>query len=419
MERNIDRKMNKYNKAHKRNKVWNRLISCLSILVAFCTIYFLILPAITLDSNDYEGNISPIYTPGINSLETSGKEVITGTIAKYSELQSYVIQYDENNNPISTPQDFIFFAKSGDKYYAFDYNGQPVPVKLYGDLEAGTRITCETDDAASVLWIFSAFFNTGVDINLDISIQSRKNNRYFFQQSSGWYRDDTNMRPGFLETTGRAAPGSNLNTEIAVGLWTWNSFSDERIVQFKNGQFQNTMILNNQNVWNGSVTEIHDNTMLFDDTYALYCVKVDEVINDRENLTAKVITRADTYDLAAQGKKFIMFTRSGDKYYAVNQNGNAEEIRVKGDLEKGAIVYYGGTNSNGVCWDLDRKIDYAATGNIDVAIKNYNTGQYINPRDNGLFSNNTDWRPGLNYINNTASGTTIDKDLASVMWGRR
>ncbi|MBR5309642.1 MAG: Cna B-type domain-containing protein [Oscillospiraceae bacterium] len=47
MENNLEQRLQKYAKKHKRKKVWKKILSTLSLIVVFCTTYALILPAIT------------------------------------------------------------------------------------------------------------------------------------------------------------------------------------------------------------------------------------------------------------------------------------------------------------------------------------------------------------------------------------
>lgn len=39
----------RYSKAHKSRRTWQKLVSALACIVAFCTVYALILPAVTLE----------------------------------------------------------------------------------------------------------------------------------------------------------------------------------------------------------------------------------------------------------------------------------------------------------------------------------------------------------------------------------
>lgn len=61
MEKDFDKKVRKFNIAHKRNKLWYKLVTYLSAFVVFWTTYILILPAITLDRNTFEAGGSNTF----------------------------------------------------------------------------------------------------------------------------------------------------------------------------------------------------------------------------------------------------------------------------------------------------------------------------------------------------------------------
>ena len=52
----------KYAKAHLRKKRWHRLLTALSCIVVFCTVYALIIPAITLSEDPICGLEEHIHT---------------------------------------------------------------------------------------------------------------------------------------------------------------------------------------------------------------------------------------------------------------------------------------------------------------------------------------------------------------------
>lgn len=45
------KKLKQYTAAYRRKKKWMKAITCLAAVVVFCTVYALILPAITLDKD--------------------------------------------------------------------------------------------------------------------------------------------------------------------------------------------------------------------------------------------------------------------------------------------------------------------------------------------------------------------------------
>ena len=55
METNLEKRMKKYARQHKRRKIWHKILSVLSAVVVFCTTYALILPAITQERETFCG----------------------------------------------------------------------------------------------------------------------------------------------------------------------------------------------------------------------------------------------------------------------------------------------------------------------------------------------------------------------------
>lgn len=205
MEKKIARKAKRFNKVHKRKKIWHRFVSCLAVFVVFWTTYALVLPAITLDSNDYENTD---VNNGIQSLKASGLETIYARIVKYDDLQSDSVQQ----------QQFVFFAKSGNNYYAFGSSGEAIPITLTGPLQEGTLVTYTNDDVSNALWIFNRYFDTEASYNGDISIQSVKTGDYFYGNPNGFFYNSDDKRPCFFNTEGYVAPGVTLDTDIAVRI---------------------------------------------------------------------------------------------------------------------------------------------------------------------------------------------------------
>lgn len=414
MRRKITKKIKRYNNAHKYKKTWVKLVSLMSFFAVIITICLLVLPAITLDKNIYKSagnslslrsvsfNNSVSSTSGIQSLERSGKYIINAQVIRYDEIQSRAESSD----------DFIFFARSGDNYYAFGTNAQAIPIQINGNLQDDAIVTAIIDDSADVVWQLRSFYNTGVTDNIDIAIQSTKTGQYLFQSSSGFFRNDTNRRPGFFYINeDKKAPGSNIDSTIGFGLWTWNSFQDERIIQLGTGQFLNTQLFEND----GTTPMLIEN-MVFDESFTMYCAEVTSIENDRETLTAKVITRQEAYNLGEQGNRFVIFMKSGDKYYAIDGDGNPQEVKLKGDLERGAIVYYGGTDTSGVSWDINQKgAVWGWDGYVDMAIRNIRTSRYLSVSDNQVLKSSG--TVGTYYIGNPASGSSVQSDISSTITG--
>lgn len=62
MESNLEQRIKKYEKQHKRKKIWTRILSALSAVVVFCTTYALILPAITQERDVFCGKEEHIHS---------------------------------------------------------------------------------------------------------------------------------------------------------------------------------------------------------------------------------------------------------------------------------------------------------------------------------------------------------------------
>ena len=60
--RNDSRKLNMRSKARKRSSNWKRVVSALGVIVVFCTVYALVLPAITLSEDPVCGQQAHEHT---------------------------------------------------------------------------------------------------------------------------------------------------------------------------------------------------------------------------------------------------------------------------------------------------------------------------------------------------------------------
>ncbi len=69
MESNLEKRLKKYEKQHKRKKVWMRILSVLSAVVVFCTTYALILPAITQERETFCGFEEHIHSESCSAAE--------------------------------------------------------------------------------------------------------------------------------------------------------------------------------------------------------------------------------------------------------------------------------------------------------------------------------------------------------------
>ena len=73
METNLEKRMKKYARQHKRRKIWHKILSVLSAVVVFCTTYALILPAITQERETFCGTEE--HTHSESCLAAEEKEI--------------------------------------------------------------------------------------------------------------------------------------------------------------------------------------------------------------------------------------------------------------------------------------------------------------------------------------------------------
>ena len=111
----------KYIKTHQRKRKWHRVVTCLAAVVVFCTVYALILPAITMEqegqceipehTHDISCYVQVISIP--QSVLTCSKETLN--IHEHTDEC-----YDENGEPVCGYADFVVHVHDASCY---DENG--------------------------------------------------------------------------------------------------------------------------------------------------------------------------------------------------------------------------------------------------------------------------------------------------------
>ena len=121
MKQNFMQEADKYIKTHQRKRKWHRVVTCLAAVVVFCTVYALILPAITMEqegqceipehTHDISCYVQVISIP--QSVLTCSKETLN--IHEHTDEC-----YDENGEPVCGYADFVVHVHDASCY---DENG--------------------------------------------------------------------------------------------------------------------------------------------------------------------------------------------------------------------------------------------------------------------------------------------------------
>lgn len=206
MEKDFDKKVRKFNIAHKRNKLWYKLVTYLSAFVVFWTTYILILPAITLDRNTYEAGSS-------NAFAVSGP------------LAARVITRQEIMDLAAQGETFVWFARIGEQYYALGSDGGAVPVNVSGTLEAGAILTYDSDDTDNISFEIDRINGNGsVTGDITVTIKNVKTGQHLYTPSGNIFTDaDNAWETMSLHYVSNVAEGNNINTDLASVLYNWSS----------------------------------------------------------------------------------------------------------------------------------------------------------------------------------------------------
>ena len=96
MKHNTLKNAEKYTKAHQKKKRWYQVVTVLACVVVFCTVYALILPAITLENSQCEKQ-EHIHTQDCYTQVTSvTKQVLVCTEEKLNLHEHTSSCYDED-----------------------------------------------------------------------------------------------------------------------------------------------------------------------------------------------------------------------------------------------------------------------------------------------------------------------------------
>lgn len=142
------------------------------------------------------------------------------------------------------------------------------------------------------------------------------------------------------------------------------------------------------------------------------------ILTREMGLTATVLSRYELKETALlEGAQLLIFVRQkeadGYHYYAMDGNGNSQEIYLQGDnLDDGSIVYTSTTKDDLLLWDGTRSFQSGWNSNndpaadIDLQIFNVATGEYLVPH---LVN-------GAHGITRPAKGTTGDELRQHDLW---
>ena len=108
MKQNFMQEADKYIKTHQRKRKWHRVVTCLAAVVVFCTVYALILPAITMEQ---EGQCEiPEHTHDIScyvQVTSIPRSVLTCSKETLNIHEHTDECYDEDGEPVCGYADFV------------------------------------------------------------------------------------------------------------------------------------------------------------------------------------------------------------------------------------------------------------------------------------------------------------------------
>ena len=97
----------KYTSAHRRRRLWYRVVTCLACVVVFCTVYALILPAITLENTGCEIP-EHVHTQECYTQVTSAEKRVPVCTAQTLNIHQHTRDcYDGEGNLICGYADFV------------------------------------------------------------------------------------------------------------------------------------------------------------------------------------------------------------------------------------------------------------------------------------------------------------------------
>ena len=128
MKQNFMQEADKYIKTHQRKRKWHRVVTCLAAVVVFCTVYALILPAITMEQ---EGQCEiPEHTHDIScymQVTSIPRRVLTCSKEMLNIHEHTDACYNEKGEPVCGYADFVVHVHDASCY---DENGNlwcPLP----------------------------------------------------------------------------------------------------------------------------------------------------------------------------------------------------------------------------------------------------------------------------------------------------
>ena len=144
MKHEAQNKADEYTKVHRRQKNWKRAVTCFAAVVVFCTVYALILPAITMEKEPCK---IPEHTHSEACYTQDAAEVRTDPVCTPESLSIHEHTgacFDENGNPVCGYADFVVHTHDNACY---DESGNlwcPLPEIKTHTHDAGCYAVVET-----------------------------------------------------------------------------------------------------------------------------------------------------------------------------------------------------------------------------------------------------------------------------------
>lgn len=180
---------------------------------------------------------------------TEVKERPTLTAKVVSREEMYNLSCDGNN--------FILFMRSGNEYYAFDSEANPVQITLEGELKKGAVVTYYGDDTDNILFELDTKQTYAPYANIDLTVVNLKTGMHINPNPNGLFLDTTDYRPGFYYIN-NVAEGYEIDSDIANIFWSWCGQDACSYLKLVDNKF----IVYEDNVYTDSVS--------VDDSIALY-----------------------------------------------------------------------------------------------------------------------------------------------------